>query len=244
MNRRTRFALVVLWMSFAFGPTIAQAGSSQSKPEEALGAVQRFSGCLRELTDTAERPRRGLTSPNDKEVSELGRMRLNKDRIVNGLVTAWGKMPQEQALARMPPEYLEHLIAITAICEGTLTQVRTSSKSVTAVALAFAHDLELKVEDCQKFDMGRMIPVEIRVTKDGVLDNGWSIFYKWLPGSVATTVVELPFPAPTPGAVRALPAGLYVMRGVKSTNGKTVRTDPSTVPVGGTDKVTFSISAP
>jgi hypothetical protein len=242
-DRLIAFALLGLVM---FRASPAQARPDQTaQPQEALEAIHQFAGCLGGLSNILQQPPSQPRSREDATAqSELKDMRLNLDRIVNGLVSDWGKLPQEAALARMPVEYLAHLEAITKVCEGALAQARRNPAQATRAAVAFARDLALKVDDCKKFDMGRVIPVEIKIIKDGVPDAGWSVYYKWQPGSEATAVVELLFPAPTPGAMRGLPPGLYVVRGEKALNGKLLRTAPVPVPVGGTDRVVFSITAP
>ena len=230
MRCDSRVTLTGLCLIASLCSCFAAAVSAQSaRPLDTLETIQKFSGCLSALARTAAEPQ----------------MQQNINQLATGLTSSWGRVPPEQALARMPPAYRDHLLAATDACERARRQALTAEKPIDRDALvAFARDVEVKLSDCRNFKMGRMVPVQITVMKDGVPESGWSIFYKWLPGSAATNVLELSFPAPTPGAVRDLPAGMYMVRGERSSNGSTIRTAALPLPVGGKTKVVFSISAP
>lgn len=175
-------------------------------------------------------------------------MEENNDRMIVGLTTNWGRMSQDDALGKFPADYITHLQTATQVCEASLRQAGVSMSRGAAYPdvdiQAFASDLALKVDDCQRFGMGRMVPVEIQIQSGGVSDNGWSVFYKWLPGSSGLKVIELPFPNPTPNAARLLPPGLYAIRGEKVEKGQKVQTAITTVSVGGKEKIVFTIAAP
>lgn len=208
---------------------------SQTPSVDNQQAIERYHSCVSTLASMSKSP-------------AAAELRANLDRLLVGLTTDWGKMPLATALARMPAEYREHLVAATAACNAQLRKARTSLRGTQPVSDAdlepFARDISLKLDDCRIFEMGRMAPVEIQVLKGGAPDAGWSVFYKWMPGAAAAAVTELPFPGPTPGATRNLPPGLYAVRAEKRDGRKSLQTGPSTVPVGGKDKIVFSLQAP
>jgi hypothetical protein len=241
---------VLLLISVTGGLQISQAQSADMQQRQ--GVVERYAMCLRRLSDVASASGRGTSAPDAADrrrtidTTTIRTMKINVDRMMVGLTTHWGRESREAAIAKLPAGYLNHLQEAGERCEAASTQARrdlAQGKEPDIDIDAFASDLALIVEDCKKFGMGREIPLEIHIQNNGVVENGWSVFYKWLPGSSKFEVHEVPFPNPTPDARQTLWPGLYLVRAEKSTNGRTIRTTARNVPVSG-DKVVFTITVP
>jgi hypothetical protein len=147
------------------------------------------------------------------------------NRLATGLDGAWLNGRPKTPVA---PEYIAALGAAVSACE----------KGKAPAVNAIADDLDLKIEDCVKFGMARLVPVEI-VTKRGAnLEEGWEVTYEWEAGrKMGAAPVRLP--GLTPGKA-SLPPGIYLFRAKR---GETA-TPEVRVPVARTDKVTCEIPIP
>jgi len=108
---------------------------------------------------------------------------------------------------------------------------------------AVAIDLDLKARDCERYGHGRLVPVEVRTLKNSQPDNGWRIQYVWVPteGKIAR---DMWFPAPSSPATWQLPPGSYVLSAQKTVDGKPFTVPGGVLPVGGKDKVVWTIAVP
>jgi|GEM_PF-3942889 len=147
------------------------------------------------------------------------------NRLSTGLDGAWLDGRPKTPVA---PEYIASLGALAAACE------KEKAASVERVA----DDLDLKIEDCVKFGMARLVPVEI-VTKRGPhLEEGWEVIYEWEAGrKMGATPVRVP--GLTPGKA-SLPPGIYIFRAKRGE----AATAEIRLPVARTDKVTCEIPIP
>jgi hypothetical protein len=182
------------------------------------------------------------------QVSEEERhLRMDEDRLIVGLTTNWGRKTQQIAVGDLPASYIAHLQQADETCEAVAGVAREdlSRKKAPDLDLRnFASDLSLMVDDCQKFGMGREIPLEILVQNNGIVEDGWTVFYKWLPGSSKYKVREVQFPSPTPKAHQNLWPGIYAVRAEKVVNGRKLESAIKTLPLGGNEKAVFTISLP
>ena len=146
----------------------------------------------------------------------------------------------------IPAEYIARLNDLVGICRPMLMSFVPGSPFVAtnnnvATIESFARDITLKANDVESNRTGRIVPIEARTFKSGQPDNGWTVYYQWVPASPGKDMV---LAAPTPAATGAVVPGLYSFRAEKTVNGLKVISQPKIMPVGGYPKVQIAITVP
>ena len=152
------------------------------------------------VTERLQALRACLPAQYDADLTKLG----------NGLLRNW--KPVSTDLPPPPAAYLASLDQDIQACR--VASGMSDEKARVAMFGVVARDIEIKIGDCHKFGMGRLVPVRVRTVLNGAPSNGWQIFYKWV-GSSLLKAQELPFPTLTSPAISELPPGMYEIRAEK-----------------------------
>ena len=209
--------------------TLASAAFPQKPPASGVAAV------MDDLRSCAVGLSAGL--PADKKSQELGEeIRANAPALADGL----------RGKAGIPAEYISRLNDLVGICRPLLMSFAPGSpfaatKSNVTTIESFARDITLKANDIESNRTGRIVPIEARTFKAGQPDNGWTVYYQWVPASPGK---DMPLAAPTPAATGAVVPGLYSFRAEKTVNGRKVISQPKVMPIGGYPKVQIAITVP
>jgi hypothetical protein len=176
----------------------------------------------------------------------VGNAAVNKLR--QGLLNGWGRghwkeQPPtllSQAVAPPPSEYLSSLDRDLQACEVAKKQKDQALRK--AILDQVLQDVTIKADDCERFGMGRLIQVNVSTVRGTAAENGWIVFWKWMPVGPLQTV-ETSIPGLTSPATKAFPPGAYAFRAEKrisSTDLKT--TETRTIIVGGTQAIDCPLS--
>jgi len=127
-----------------------------------------------------------------------------------------------------------------------LDRAQANPNEASRIIKSVAEDVGLKSRDCWKFGHGRLVPIEIRTVRGGVEDNGWQIYYRWLPPeNLPVQAVELCFPNPSSPSDWNLPVGMYAIHiEKKDTSGVLQKSNATVIPVGLENKVTWQLQIP
>ena len=146
----------------------------------------------------------------------------------------------------IPAAYLANLNELVGICRSMLMSVAPGSqplgfnRNVSNVEFV-ARDIAVKAGDLAGQLTGRLIPIEARTFKGGQPDNGWMVYYQWMPTS---PVKDAALAAPTPGATGIVVPGMYSFHAEKTVNGRKIVSQPKIMPIGGYPKVQIAITVP
>jgi len=149
--------------------------------------------------------------------------RLHKG-VIDG---AWAKTLARRPLP-VPPEYLQNLADMAAACE-----------SGAASVAAILHDLELKIDDCRKFGMARLVSIKVETLHASDLVRDWEVFYRWDSGSPSANVAELRAPGLSTTSLK-LPPGLYIFRAQQGQRAS----EKVRIPVSGLAQIVVQIKVP
>jgi hypothetical protein len=169
------------------------------------------------------------------------------NKLRQGLLSGWGRWKQQRPPSHVnrpvtppPPEYLDSLDRDLKACEAAREQNDETLRR--AILDEVLQDVTIKADDCERFGMGRMIQVNVSTMRAGVAENGWVVFWKWMPSGPLETV-ETSMPGLTSPVSRAFPPGTYGFRAEKRVSSTEVKTtDTRTIIVGGTQSVDCSLS--
>lgn len=161
-------------------------------------------------------------------------------KLRKGLLSGWNKdhWKQQQPptlleprVAPPPPEYLESLDLDLKACEvAGRQQDRAIRQAILDQVLA---DVTIKANDCEQFGMGRLIQVNVSTVRGATAENGWIVFWKWMPVGPLQTV-ETSIPGLTSPATKAFPPGTYAFRAEKRiSNTELKSTETRTIIIGG-----------
>jgi hypothetical protein len=149
-------------------------------------------------------------------------------RLQKGVVDgAWAKTLARRPLP-VPPEYLRNLADMAAACE-----------SGAATVSAILEDLETKINDCRKFGMARLVPIQVETLRASSVVRDWEVFYRWDSGSRSLNAAELRAPGLSTASLK-LPPGLYIFR---AQQGQIV-SEKVRIPVSGLAQVVVQIKVP
>ena len=194
---------------------------------EARAAADDLSVCAQALAG-------GL--PGDQKSQKIAdEMRANAPVLAAGLRGKTG----------FPAAYLANLNELVGICRSMLMSVAPGPSLGGNRNLSnfesVSHDIAVKSADVAGQLTARLIPIEARTFKAGRPDDGWTIYYQWMPESPAR---DTRLAAPTPGAVGIVAPGMYSFRAEKTVNGRKIVSQPKIMPVGGYPKVQIAIAVP
>lgn len=156
------------------------------------------------------------------------------DKLNKGLILgAWAKPgPAATGKREVPPppaEYLDSLDVDLRACDFASQPDHAAQRRL--ILNAVFKDLNIKIDDCRKFGMGRKVVVRVTTSHGESPDHGWVVFYKWLSASAFATS-EIRFPQVTSPSVIQLAPGEYVFRVEKKLpNSQLLKLDPATVVV-------------
>jgi hypothetical protein len=171
----------------------------------------------------------------------LGNTAIN--RLRQGLLSGysqgrpWAQRPTllDQMVAPPPAEYLDSLDRDLMACDVAKRQ--KDDKVRKAILDQVLQDVTIKAQDCERFGMGRLVQVNVSTVRAGMPENGWVVFWKWMPVGPLQTV-ETSLPGLTSPATKAFPPGTYAFRAEKRISSTEIRTtETRTVIVGGTATV-------
>jgi hypothetical protein len=149
-------------------------------------------------------------------------------RLQKGILDGvWAKTLARRPLP-VPPEYLRNLADIAAACERG-----------AASASTILHDLEIKISDCRKFGMARLVPLRVETLRAADLVRDWEVFYRWDAGSPSPGVAELRAPGLSTTSLK-LPPGLYIFRAQQGQRAS----EKVRIPVSGLAQVVVQIKVP
>lgn len=164
-------------------------------------------------------------------------------KLRQGLLNGWGASQWKQPYPTLfgpsipppPQEYLDSLDADLRACD--LAKKEHDQAVRQAILDEVAKDIAVKAEDCQKFGMGRLIQVKVSTIRGQTPENGWVVFWKWMPAGPLQTV-ETSMPGVTSPATRQFPPGTYAFRAEKRISSTELRsTETRTIIVGGAQSV-------
>lgn len=167
-------------------------------------------------------------------------------KLRRGLLNGWGRWKQQrptlldQSVAPPPPEYLDSLDRDLKACDVAKEQRDESLRR--AILDGVLQDVTIKADDCERFGMGRLIPVNVSTMRGGTAENGWVVFWRWIPiGQLQT--VETSIPGLTSPATKAFPPGQYAFRAEKRISNTEIKTtETRTIIVGGTQTIDCPLS--
>ncbi len=97
----------------------------------------------------------------------------------------------------------------------------------------------MKIGDCRKFGMARLVSIRVETLRAADLVRDWEVFYRWDSGSPASNIAELRAPGLSTTSLK-LPPGLYVFRAQQGQRAS----DKVRIPVSGTAQVVVQIRVP
>ena len=113
-----------------------------------------------------------------------------------------------------PPKiYVDSLLNDAKVCAGASTSLEESAQAQGALD-SVIHDLAIKSRDCAFHGAGRTIKLTVWTMKGEMLDQGWTVYFKWLSVSGRESE-ETAFPKPSTPTFDNLPPGLYRIRAEK-----------------------------
>ena len=207
---------------------IACAALAQQRPEGGVAAAaDNLRSCA--LAVAGGMPR------DQKSQALAGEIQANATGLADGL----------RGNPAVPAEYLANLNELVGICRSMLMSLTPdaplgggrSSGNMEAVA----RDIAVKSGDVSGQRTGRLIPIEARTFKAGQPDNGWIVYYQWMPASPGK---DIKLAAPTPGATGSVAPGIYSFHAEKIVGGRKVVSQAKIMPVGGYPKVQIAITVP
>jgi hypothetical protein len=140
-----------------------------------------------------------------------------------------------QPIVPPPQEYLDSLDADLRACD--LANRQQDQAVRRAILDQVIQDITVKADDCEKFGMGRLIQVKVSTLRGETPENGWVVFWKWMPAGPLQTV-ETSMPGVTSPAIKEFPPGTYAFRAEKRISGTEIKTtDTRTIIVGGAESV-------
>ena len=215
-----------LWLLVAL--TTANAAFGQKPPSDGVSAV------LDDLRSCAVGLAAGLPSDQKSQVS-AGELREDAPALAQALRGKTG----------IPVEYIASLNELVSMCRSMLMSFAPGSpfgvSSNRATLESLAHDISVKRDDAAANLTGRLVPIEVRTTRAGRPNNGWTVYYQWAPTSPGK---DTPLAGTTPLAAGTVVPGLYWFRAEKTVNGQKVGSQPRIVPIGGYAKVQIALAVP
>lgn len=168
----------------------------------------------------------------------LGTGNAAVNKLSQGLLSGWGRFKQKRPPSLVnrpvvppPPEYLDSLDRDLMACD--VAKKQSDERVRKAILDQVLQDVTIKGEDCERFGMGRLIQVNVSTVRGGAPENGWVVFWKWMPVGPLQTV-ETSLPGLTSPATKAFPPGTYAFRAEKRVSSTEIRTtETRTIIVGG-----------
>ena len=164
-------------------------------------------------------------------------------KLSQGLLSGWGSRwsngpnplppppPLERAVEPPPLEYLASLQADLEACE--LAKKQSDPALRQAILDEVIQDISVKANDCEKSGMGRLIQVRVSTMRGPTAENGWVVFWRWMPAGPLQTV-ETSMPSLTSPASKQLPPGTYAFRAEKRVSAtQLLSTETRVIIVGG-----------
>jgi hypothetical protein len=172
----------------------------------------------------------------------LGTGNAAVNKLRQGLLSGWDHRKQQrpsslmnQPVAPPPPEYLESLDRDLNAC--AVARKQNDEALRRAILDQVLQDVSIKADDCERFGMGRLIQVNVSTMRGGTPENGWIVFWRWMPVGPLQTV-ETSMPGLTSPVSKAFPPGTYAFRAEKRVSSNEIRTtETRTIIVGGTQTV-------
>ncbi|HZP06036.1 MAG TPA: hypothetical protein VFB43_14130 [Terracidiphilus sp.] len=171
----------------------------------------------------------------------LGEGNAAVNKLRRGLLSGWGRWKQQrpsllnQPVNPPPAEYLESLDRDLKACDVAKQQKDEALRR--AILDQVLQDVTIKANDCERFGMGRLVQVNVSTMHGGTAENGWVVFWRWMPVGPLQTV-ETSMPGLTSPASKAFPPGTYAFRAEKRVSSTEIRsTETRTIIVGGTQTV-------
>jgi hypothetical protein len=113
-----------------------------------------------------------------------------------------------------PPKiYVDSLLNDAKVCANASAQLEQSTQAQGALD-SVIHDLAIKSRDCAFHGAGRTIKLTVWTMRGQLLDQGWTVYFKWLPVGGRESE-ETAFPKPSAPTFDNLPPGLYRIRAEK-----------------------------
>jgi hypothetical protein len=158
-------------------------------------------------------------------------------------ITPIPKIPDADLPDPPSTEYLASLdrdIQLCALANGT-----TDTEQKSRIRDAVEANIQMKDQDCERFGMGRLVPVSVVTVKGGRQDQGWEILYTWIPVGKITTAERSSPSLSSPAILNLAPGDTFEIRARKTgTPGIIITSEKRTVTITPEQVVQCEIEVP